>query len=195
MNLTTLQHLSSMNGKATLLVASRECTEMTFKGWNFKSVGLLTKETTDMVKAKSKSTGVMDFVFLFLALIAIFDTQTLSVFRRQKEIGTFAALGMTQRQVIGMFTLEGTMNAFLALLVGSSYGVPLCWYAASVGIPLNMDSSQFGMVVVDRMYPVFDVHALISTVAFIILCTAIVSCIPAIKISKMKPTEAIKGKS
>jgi ABC-type lipoprotein release transport system permease subunit len=42
-------------------------------------------------------------------MIAIFDTQVLSLFKRRKEIGTLSALGMTQQQIIGLFTVEGLL--------------------------------------------------------------------------------------
>jgi putative ABC transport system permease protein len=194
MSLENLQQLTGMEHKATKLTTSLTTKDKQFTNWSFKSVEILTKESTDMVKAKSKSTGVMSFVFLLLGLIAIFDTQTLSIFRRQREIGTFVALGMTPRQVMGMFTLEGTMNAVLAVIVGSIYGIPLCVYYAVKGIPLNMDSSQFGMVMADKMYPVFNSESILKVVVFIVIITAVISYFPARKIAKMKPTDAIRGK-
>jgi putative ABC transport system permease protein len=194
MSLSNLQQLTAMEGKATKLTSSVTTKSNTYKGWTFKSVEVLTKESTDMVKAKSKSSGVMSFVFLLLGLIAVFDTQTLSIFRRQREIGTLVALGMTPRQVMGLFTLEGTLNAVLAIIVGALYGIPMCIYYAINGIPLNMDASQFGMVMSDKMYPVFNTGVVLSVVIYILVITALVSFLPARKIAKMKPTDAIRGK-
>ncbi len=60
-----------------------------------------------------------------MAMLAVFDTQVLSIFRRQKEIGTYVALGMTRGQVVKLFTIEGAMHSVLAALVGAVYGIPL----------------------------------------------------------------------
>ena len=60
-------------------------------------------------------------IMLLMAMLAVFDTQVLSIFRRQKEIGTYVALGMTRGQVVGLFTLEGAMHSVLAALVGAVY--------------------------------------------------------------------------
>ena len=74
------------------------------------------------------SSVVLWAIILMLAMLAIFDTQVLSIFRRQKEIGTYIALGMTRKQVVTLFTMEGAMHAVLAAVIGAIYGVPLLAY-------------------------------------------------------------------
>ena len=66
-------------------------------------------------------------VLLLLAMLAIFDTQILSLFRRRKEMGTMMAMGMTRNNLIQLFTLEGAMHAALAAVVGAIYGAPLVY--------------------------------------------------------------------
>ena len=70
-------------------------------------------------------------ILLMLAMLAVFDTQVLSIFRRQKEIGTYIALGMTRKQVVTLFTLEGAMHAVLAAIRRCNI-----WHTAA-GISVN----------------------------------------------------------
>jgi len=49
-----------------------------------------------------------------MALLAVFDTQVLAIFRRRKEMGTLMALGMTRWDIISLFTLEGSLLGILA---------------------------------------------------------------------------------
>ena len=192
--LENLQNMMSQPGKATMLIKDQQLTTVTVPGWKFKNQTELTKQTIALVRAKSIGMSIFYFIFLFLALIAIFDTQTLSIFRRQREIGTYVALGMTQRQVQNFFTLEGTMNALLAILLGFTYGLPFfIWFAAN-GITMPIDASSFGLPIADKMYPLFTPKLIIGTIIFIFIVTAIVSYLPARKISKTNPTEAIRGK-
>ena len=130
-----------------------------------------------------------------MALIAIFDTQTLAVFRRQREIGTLVAMGMTQKQVVSLFTLEGTMNALLAILIGTIWGLPLFIAVSVYGIHIPMDVSSFGVPVADKMFPYFTLKLVAGTILFIMVITALVSFWPARKIARMKPTDAIRGKA
>jgi ABC-type antimicrobial peptide transport system permease subunit len=131
---------------------------------------------------------------MMLALLAVFDTQILSIFRRQKEIGTFIAMGMTRGQVVRMFTIEGTMHAILAALVGAIYGIPLLTWAAVQGWAMPQGTDDFGLPIADKIYPVYSIGLIILTVALVLLTTAIVSYLPSRKIAKMNPTLAIKGK-
>lgn len=191
-DLSTLQNMTQRFDQATLAVVARDIIPVAMDKWRFENTYELTKQTLAMVEAKSGGMAIFYAIFLMLALISIFDTQTLSIFRRQREIGTLVALGMTQKRVQMLFTLEGTMNALLAIALGCVYGVPLFIYFANNGIALPMDVSDFGLPIGDKMYPLFTAKLIASTVVFIITITAIVSYIPARKIAKMNPTEAIR---
>jgi len=61
----------------------------------------------EMMKTEMVQKYITYSLFMFLAMIAIFDTQALAVFKRRKEIGTLTALGMSQRQITTLFTMEG----------------------------------------------------------------------------------------
>ncbi len=77
---------------AHLLIKSPEIEAKQVAGWNFKSVEDLTASTMLLVETKSMGTSLLYVIFLLLAMLAIFDTQTLSIFRRQREIGTLVAM-------------------------------------------------------------------------------------------------------
>jgi len=195
LSLNQLQKMTVRPGAATILLKSEKVASQRLAQWTFKDQTELTKQTASMIKAKSKSYDVFYTIFFLLALIAIFDTQTLSIFRRQREIGTLVALGMTQKQVIGLFTLEGTMNAVLAILVGAVWGLPIFIACSAYGIHIPMDVSSFGIPMADRMYPVFTLNLIAGTISLIVAITALVSYLPARKIAGMNPTEAIRGKA
>lgn len=163
-------------------------------GWILKTKSDLTSMIDDMLETKAAGQSVLYGILLLLAMLAIFDTQILSIFRRQKEIGTYIALGYTRREVVGLFTVEGTMHAVLAILISMIYGLPFLIWQANVGWTIPMDASQFGMAIAQTLYPVFTVGLVISTVLLLVLTTAVVSYLPSRKIAKMKPTEALRGK-
>ena len=192
--LDRLQKMTMNNNCANLLLKSPELQTENVKNWNFKSVEKLTESTMMLVKTKSIGTSFLYIIFLLLAMLAIFDTQTLSIFRRQREIGTFIALGMTKRQVVWHFTLEGTMNAVLAFALGAVWGSPLMYWLVVYGYSFNMDASEIGVPMADTMYATITPALVINTMVFILIVTAIVSYLPARKIAKMNPTDAIRGK-
>ena len=193
-SLPTMQKMLLTPDAATIILKSKEAKIQEVPDWNFKNVNDLTATIRETIQAKTVGQSIFYVIFLLLALLAIFDTQTLSIFRRQREIGTFVALGMTQKEVVRLFTLEGTMNAVLAIILGAVYGVPLFIYTALKGIPMPSGSSDFGVAIADKIYPAFPLQLIVGVILFILAITAFVSYLPARRIAKMKPTDAIRGK-
>jgi len=193
--LERLQQMTMKSNCANIIIKSPEYAAKTINGWKFKSVDNLTESTRLLVKTKTMGTSVLYLIFLLLAMLAIFDTQTLSIFRRQKEIGTLIALGMTQKQVVWHFTLEGTLNSILAFALGTLWGSPILWYMVEKGISFNMDAGEMGIAMADTMYASVTPGLVVGTMLFMLIVTAVVSYLPARKIAKMNPTEAIRGKA
>jgi putative ABC transport system permease protein len=194
-DLKTMQEKLLLPNEATLFSFSNaEEKRKTVEAFNLKTKKELTAEIDAMVKTKSKGQSMFYVILLALAMLAIFDTQVLSIFRRQKEIGTYVALGYTRQQVVGLFTVEGAMHAVLAAIVAAVYGVPFFIWQAHAGMKIPMDTSDFGMAIAPVMYPIYSVSLIISTTLIVLLTTALVSYWPSRKIAKMNPTEALRGK-
>jgi ABC-type lipoprotein release transport system permease subunit len=193
--LSTLQEITGMPGEATLVVMDESPEEgTTISGWEFKGHDYLFKELEDMIKMKSTGGSIFYLIILALALLAVFDTQVLSIFRRQREIGTYVAMGMTRKQVVGIFTVEGGMHAILAAALAAIYGFPLLLWTQKSGIKMPEGTDQFGMAAAEHMYPYYSVALILGTIVLVMIATTIVSYMPSRKISKMNPNDAIRGK-
>jgi ABC-type antimicrobial peptide transport system permease subunit len=127
-------------------------------------------------------------------MLAVLDTQILSIFHRRKEIGTLMALGVTRSSVITMFTFEGAMNAVLAALAGALYGGPLLIVAMRAGIPMPAAIEQAGFPIGERLYPAYGALLVGGTTILVLVVTTIVSYLPTRRIAHLKPTEALRGK-
>jgi putative ABC transport system permease protein len=193
--LDKLRQMMVLPGEATLVVVkNKETVWPLLKGWNFKTQELLLADIDRIIKSKTVGGAIVWGILLLLAMLAVFDTQVLSIFRRQKEIGTYIALGMTRGQVVALFTAEGALHSVLAALLGAVYGIPLLALQASKGIAFPATSKDFGISMADRIYPQYSIGLILATVVIIMLTTTIVSYWPSRKISKMKPTDALRGK-
>jgi putative ABC transport system permease protein len=192
-SLEKLWEMTGLNNHATLFI-NRSEKEVALDGWTFKSQKVLTKSLTDLIETKQVSGSIVYLLLLAIALLAIFDTQVLSIFRRQREIGTYIAMGMTRWQVVKLFTVEGSMYSILATIVGCIYGIPLFMYMAKTGIGIPPGSQDMGVTIGDRIYPVYGVALILGTVLVVVISATIVSFMPARKIAKMNPVDALKGK-
>jgi len=193
--LKKLQEITGMPGEATMVVVDRAPEDgSTYAGWDFKGHDFLFRELEEMIKTKSVGGSIFYLIILALALLAVFDTQVLSIFRRQREIGTYIAMGMTRKQVVGIFTVEGGMHAILAVVLGAAYGFPLLLWTRNSGIKMPEGTDQFGMAAAEHMYPYYSLALIVGTIILVMLATTLVSYMPSRKISKMNPNDAIRGK-
>ncbi len=190
-----VQEMMQAPDEATMFIIGEDF-EMneTVSGWEYKDFDFLMTEMNEMMKMKKVGGSFMYVILMLLAMLAIFDTQVLSIFRRQKEIGTYIAMGMTRRQVVSLFTVEGAMHAILAVIFIAIFGTPLLIWLMSVGMSMPAGSDDMGIAIAETIYPVYGAGLIIGTSLLVFIITLIVSYLPARKISKMKPTDAIKGK-
>ena len=56
------------------------------------------------------------------------------------------------------------------------------------------EDMEFDIPLAESIYPYYSLQLIIFTVILVVVTATIVSYLPARKISKMKPTDAIKGK-
>ena len=193
--LERLQRMIQMPGEATIVVTEKN-REMAVNvpGWTFKGHDFLLAEIDRMVKQKSIGGFIMYMMLLSLAMLAIFNTQVLSIFRRQKEIGTYIALGMTRGQVIRLFTIEGAMHSIFAAVAAAVYGIPLLSFQAVRGFSMPQGMDDYGFAVAEKIFPVYSIGLVLGTTLLVLITATIVSFIPARRIAKMKPTDALRGK-
>lgn len=194
--LERLRVMTDMPGQATLVViAPKTRMPARIAGWDFKDQAYLLRDIHELVRTKSVGASILYIVLLFLAMLAIFDTQVLSIFRRRKEIGTLMALGMTRERVIALFTVEGMLHAALAAVLAIAYGMPLFAIVASKGFEVPQGTDSFGIAIGERIFPVYSAVLVAGTTLLVFILTTIVSFLPTRQIAKLKPTDALRGKA
>ena len=191
----TMRELMVMENEATLVVVSEEVAgDENFGGWEFKNLDFLLADIKALVRSKSAGATILYVVLIALAMLAIFNTQVLSIFRRKKEMGTLMALGFTRFQVIKLFTLEGALHGVLAAILAALYGLPLLIWFSKTGwaIPGSVDS--YGFAIGEKLFPTYSAGLVLGTTLLVLTITTIVSFLPTRKIAKLKPTEALRGR-
>jgi len=193
--LDRLQHFTRMEHQATIVVLKTDVVPLNnVPGWEFKDPEFLLRDLRSLVKMKSVQGSIMYLLLLFLAMLAIFDTQVLSIWRRRKEMGTLMALGMTRTQVIELFTLEGALYGVLAAFAAAIYGIPLLAYVANKGLELPAATDSFGFAIGEKLFPAYSPALVVGTTLLVCLVTTIVSYLPTRKIADLKPTDALRGR-
>ena len=193
--LNKAQAMLAMEGEATYVTYEKGVSPVQNKGdWIPRDINYLVQDMEAIIEADKPGAQVMYMVLLALAAMGIFNAQALSIFRRGREIGTLMAIGMTRSRVVGLFTLEGGLNAVLSAVVTLIVFGPILWYFGVYGIPLPIDYSEMGMIVAKRLIPVYTIGLVVSTTILVSIIVLIVSYIPSRRIARMKPTDALRGK-
>ena len=190
----------------TMLAMEEEATYVTYAeglsivknkhDWIPRDVKYLIRDMEALIKADEPNAAIMYIILLCFAAMGIFNAQVLSIFRRGREIGTLMALGMTRTKVVGLFTLEGGLNAFLAAIMTVILFGPLLWYFGNNGIWLGVDYSDgaMGIIIEKYLIPVYSVGLVVTTTIVVSIIVLIVSYLPSRRIARMKPTDALRGK-
>ena len=190
------QEMLAMENEVTYVAYEKGLEKIQKSGdWIHRDVNYLIKDIEAAIEADKPGNQIMFTILLSLAAMGIFNAQVLSIFRRGKEIGTLMALGMTRSKVVRLFTIEGSINAVLALaLTVFPFGIIL-WWSAKYGIPLPMDYTEMGFMIAKRLIPIYSFGLIITTTILVFSIVIIVSYIPSRRIAKMKPTDALRGKT
>ena len=195
MDITQLQNMLQLPDHATYLIASDSWpADSDTGGWLYKDLDFLMADLDLILRGSRIESAIIFGILLAIALLAIFDTQTLTIFRRQREIGTYVALGMTPRRVAHLFTLEGTCYSLLAILVSLGWGIPALGWFAHVGYRMPDVVDNMGIAIDHVLYPVFEPSSTITSILIIIGLSAVISYLPARKIARQNMVEALKGK-
>lgn len=125
---------------------------------------------------------------MIVAVLGMFNTLTISLLERTKEIGLMVALGGRHKDMRLLFVFE----AILLSLIGSLIGIGLA-VIAGVGINTVMNGVANGRGVTEN----FDLFStplwlMASLVAFMVVVGILVVLLPARRAEKINPIEALR---
>ncbi|OHD55941.1 MAG: hypothetical protein A2Y33_10785 [Spirochaetes bacterium GWF1_51_8] len=156
------------------------------------------KQTIQMMEMERKFDGIIILFIIVIALVGIINTMLMSVYEKQREIGTLKAMGMTDAEVMRLFVLEGALIGFLGGLCGIILGIMLNWYFAEIGIDFTKiwgSDMDFGSSVpAGVLKSSWMIAPYISGLLLGIISSVAASYYPAKKTSRMQPMECLRVK-
>ena len=123
-------------------------------------------------------------IALFVGAFVIFNTLSITVAQRTKELATLRTLGASRRQVLRSVVLEGTVLGVAASAVGLGLGVLLAKGLTKLFAALNLELPQSSMA----FQPRTAVVAMLTGT----LVTLVASVWPAVRATRIAPISAVR---
>jgi putative ABC transport system permease protein len=123
-------------------------------------------------------------VALFVGAFVIFNTLSITIAQRTRELATLRTLGASRRQVRRSVLIEGFAIGTLASLLGLALGVGLAKGLGALMAAMNLDLPKAGTV--------FEARTAIVSIVLGIVVTMIASIAPAMKATKVPPIAAVR---
>ena len=180
--------------QAKVLVTNKEAVSNLQK--RISSLGFTTTSPYETVAQIDQVFGVLNFIFLgfggiglIIAVLGMFNTLTITLLERTKEIGLMRTLGARKKDISRLFMLESMGLSFL----GGVFGV-ITAYVLSKGVDKFLNSLA-GSRGLNEAISVFSFHP--SLVLRVIVGSALLGLVvvyfPARRASRMSAIEALRG--
>ncbi len=178
----------------SLAVAARLNTESDgqWRALNWRQLMPEAVQTIDL-----KFYGVV-LIFSLVAIIVTFsivNTFMMTVFERTPEFGMLMAIGMRPGRIMAQLSMEALFLAIVGASVGLMLSLLVLLPLAEFGIPLPADATDIlkAYHIPDRMYPDFSTGAAITAVTIMIIGTQLAALVPALRIRRMRPVDALRA--
>jgi putative ABC transport system permease protein len=148
----------------------------------------------EQVKEAKKSVSFTKFIryfllsfaaiALFVGAFVIFNTLSITVAQRIRELATLRTIGASRRQLLGSITLEALVIGTLAAVTGLFLGVGLAEGLNALFKAFNQDLPTTGLIL--------RTQTVVISLAIGILVTLVASLAPAIRATKVPPIAAVR---
>lgn len=144
--------------------------------------------------------AIIYWLLMIVVTISVVNAFVITVFERTREFGMLIAIGMKPNAIVGMLATE----AVFVWLLGAAIGLALCVATVVplgvVGIPAtggiegleDLEEMAAAMMMPERLHPRLTPSALIQAPLVMLFGTLIAALIPALRVRRMSPVEALR---
>ena len=132
-------------------------------------------DTLDMINS---ATTAIEALAIIIGGLGVINTMMMTVFERTREIGVLKSVGWTKKRILSMIMGESIVLTIISGIIGSILGV------LAVFILFKVNG--------DNMTLIFNINIFIKAFIVALSVGIIGGLYPAIKASRLSPTEALR---
>ena len=157
------------------------------------------RDSAELIIAMSEVEEIENTVILILILmigaLGVINTIILSAMERVQEIGMMKAMGLTEKEIIRIFTLEaggiGIIGGVLGCLAGA-IGVGLfSHYGYDISTFFEGGMETYGIPIIGRIYGAWNLQAFVFVFVFGIIISLLAGYFPARWAAHKDPVDAL----
>lgn len=148
------------------------------------------------IQMSKKLVSLLLFLIIAIAAFNVVSTLVMVVLDKQSDIAILRTLGASNRQIIGLFMVQGTVISVIGTAVGTLLGVGLAVFIQD--IVLFIERTWTIQFLKSDIYPIsyLPSQLLVSDVLLVILVSVLMSFLatlyPAWRAAKVLPAEALR---
>jgi len=142
-----------------------------------------------MIEGIQQTLSMLGFVALLVGFFLIYNTASVSVIERHRELGILRACGASRKQVLSIFLLEGFFYGLIGAVVGTLLGIGAA-QASLAFVSKSISSAYFIFLKVDQLQ-------ITPTIILIGMLSGVTASVagafyPALSASRLSPLDAIQ---
>ncbi len=182
-------HLADADRIAAEIRLAPEAAGLAVLTWDQLSPGLKQSIELDLVG------GIIMYAILVIVVaFSILNTFFMAIFERTREFGVLMSIGTKPLRLVKLMLLESMAMTSIGILTGIALGIAVTLFFSHYGISMGDSSelmAQYGIA--DRLYPNLSLPSVVIGPAIITVVTFITALVPALKIPRMRPVEAMRA--
>lgn len=138
----------------------------------------MSKTIEDTLGMINSATTAIEALAIIIGGLGVINTMMMTVFERTREIGVLKSVGWTKKRILAMIMGESIVLTVLSGIIGSVLGV------VAVVLLLKVNGGDMTLI--------FDINIFIKAFAVALTVGILGGLYPAIKASRLSPTEALR---
>jgi putative ABC transport system permease protein len=162
---------------------------ITLKGFSVSSLSETVAEVNKLFGVVNIVLGLFGIITLAVSAIGMFNTMTVALLERTREIGIMRSIGASKSDILFMFIIESTLMGFCGGIAGIILGVAS---GQIVNLIVNIAAKYMGGKSLDLFaYPMWFLGFILAFSIFIGFATGLG---PAKRASALDPLEALRSR-
>ncbi|MCG3866197.1 MULTISPECIES: lipoprotein-releasing ABC transporter permease subunit LolC [unclassified Photobacterium] len=157
-------------------------------GWTWSDWREQRGELFQAVKMEKNMMGLMLGLIIGVAAFNIISALVMVVMEKQSEVAILKTQGMTHRQVLTIFIVQGASSGVIGALLGGLLGALVAHYLNTIISVLGVDLASIGGTLPTVIEPMQIMFVILGAISLSLLATVF----PSYRAAAVRPAEALR---